>query len=160
MNIIFLDVDGVLNSFGNVEYIGKIPLEKECFVRLSKIVKDTNARIVLHSGWRFWFDNDMHPKTPEAEEFTELLSKHEMKLYDKTPDFCTEEIKKSKTFGLVKAKEILAWLDAHNEIKNYVVLEDLDLNNNEINMNQITTDGSKGLSDNDVEQAIKMLNRN
>lgn len=157
MKIIFLDVDGVLNSLGNIEYSGRIPLDKRCFKLLSKIVKETNALIVLHSGWRFWFDDDMCPMTPEAEEFIELFSEYGLKLHDKTPDFCTEEIKKTRKFGLVKAKEIFAWLDMHQDVEKYIVLEDLDLNNDEINRHQVTTDGTKGLSDENVRQAIKCL---
>ena len=39
-----------------------------------------------------------------------------------------------------------------------VILDDLDLSNKEIEMFQIKTDGVRGLTKENVEEAIKMLN--
>lgn len=157
MNVVFLDVDGVLNSNGLIECNENLILGKKYFKRLYKLVKETNANIVLHSGWRFWFDENMYPTTPEAQLLIDLLHECGMNLYDKTPDFSTKEIKETRKFSLVKAQEILAWLRMHNDIKSYVVLEDLELKNEEIRKHQIKTDSSNGLSDADVEQAIQIL---
>ena len=53
--IIFLDIDGVLNSiFWNDEHQKEISdgtlIDKEKIMLLAKLVSRTNAKIILHSG--------------------------------------------------------------------------------------------------------------
>lgn len=47
--ILFLDVDGVLNSWKTG---GRYALKRACLRRLEKIVRDTDCKIVLSSTWR------------------------------------------------------------------------------------------------------------
>ena len=62
MNIIFLDVDGVLNS--NFTTFNKSPqkfvgVEDQFLHRLNTIVNCTDAKIVLVSDWKdCWFNNN------------------------------------------------------------------------------------------------------
>lgn len=49
MKILFLDVDGVLNS---LKTGGRYALKRPCLRRLENIVKDTKCKIVLSSTWR------------------------------------------------------------------------------------------------------------
>lgn len=58
-NVIFLDVDGVLNSkFWENEHQREISngkyIDPEAVKLLRSLVKRTNAKIILHSGWRAW----------------------------------------------------------------------------------------------------------
>lgn len=53
MKVIFLDVDGVLNSNQRRLEIGGESLEEEKVKLLSMIIRRTGAVVVLHSGWRF-----------------------------------------------------------------------------------------------------------
>lgn len=162
MKLIFLDIDGVLNSSSWNEahpeeiHEGRL-IDKEKVKLLSKLVQETQAKIVLHSGWRFWFNENMTPLRREALYFVKLLEEQSLSLYDKTPDLTTEEIRASKKFSLVKASEILEWLKQHEEIDNYIVLEDLELHNKEIELHQIKTDASEGLTDENVAHAIRFL---
>ena len=98
------------------------------------------------------------PLRKEAEYLVEVFKNYDLNIYDKTPDLTTVEIRKSKKFSLVKAQEILLWLDQYDNIEKYVILDDLDLSNKEIEMFQIKTDGVRGLTKENVEEAIKMLN--
>lgn len=75
-----------------------------------------------------------------------------------TPDFSTEEIRRTKKFSLVKAKEILAWLAEHRDVERWVVLDDLDLHHEEIEKHQIRTDSAIGLVVEDIEAAERLLN--
>lgn len=163
MKIIFLDIDGVLNSElwnkDNEMEISKGKfIDSEKVRLLSEIINETKAKIVLHSGWRFWFNDNIMPLRKEAEYLVEVLKSYNLNIYDKTPDLTTVEIRKSKKFSLVKAQEILLWLDQHDNIEKYVILDDLDLNNNGIEMFQIKTDGVIGLTKENVEEVIRMLN--
>lgn len=162
MKVIFLDVDGVLNSNFWVEDNQKeisedTLIEKEKVELLRQIVCETGASIVMHSGWRFWFDENLKPKRKEAKQFLTILQNHELKIFSVTQDFATEEIRKTKKFSLVKAKEILAWIEMHPEIEKWLVIDDLDLNNGEVERHQLKTDSTIGLTEEDVEIAIKML---
>ncbi len=59
MKIIFLDIDGVLNSdFWNDAHQRELSdgtlIDMDKVVLLGELVKKTNAKVVLHSGWKFW----------------------------------------------------------------------------------------------------------
>ena len=153
-NVIFLDVDGVLNCRSNPR-IDQLKVR-----RLASIVQQTDASIILHSGWKLWFDEHMSPQTAEAMDLVNALSAEGLSLKDKTPDFSTPRIRKSKEFSKKKASEILAWLLRFPDIKNWCVIDDLDLQNDIIERHQIRPDSAIGLSEDDVEKAVHILNSN
>lgn len=163
MKVVFLDIDGVLNSnywndshqmeISNGECIDETKVEL-----FAQIIEKTGAVIVMHSGWRFWFDDQLKPTRKGASNLVGMLSKYHLGIYDKTPDFTTEEIRKTRKFSLVKAKEIFAWLGSHTEATNYLVIDDLDLHNDELRKHQIRTDSAVGLTESDVENSIRILN--
>lgn len=55
MKVIFLDVDGVLNSQDLFERCGEelVPIDEENIRYLKEIVDATGAQIVLSSSWRY-----------------------------------------------------------------------------------------------------------
>lgn len=66
MKVVFLDIDGVINSnFWMESHQQEISdgtlIDKEKIELVAKIVSKTEASLVMHSGWRFWFDNTMQP---------------------------------------------------------------------------------------------------
>lgn len=160
--VIFLDIDGVLNSISwNDSHEKEISdgtlVDAEKIKLLSMLVKRTNAKIILHSGWKYWFDQDLKPLRPEAEKLVMLLKKEELMLGDITPDHSTEKIRRNKKFSLVKANEILAWLAEHKDVGSWIVIDDLDLHNRKIKLHQVKTDPNIGLTIEDVYKAEKML---
>jgi len=162
MKVIFLDIDGVLNSnFWNDTHQKEISdgtlIDEEKVILLGQLIRNTNAKIVLHSGWKFWFNSEIKPLRREAEELISMLEKEGIKIYDVTPDYTTEEIRKSKKFSLVKAREILAWISQHDNIEKWIVIDDLDLHNEEIERHQIFTDASLGLTAENVCEAEGLL---
>ena len=65
---------------------------------------------------------------------------------------------RSRRFSLVKAKEILLWLqNQETEVESYVVLDDLTLHDERISSHQVKTDGRLGLTEEDVKMAEKIL---
>ena len=158
MKVLFLDVDGVFNSNRrSLEISSGEYLDEEKVKLLSKIIRQTGAVVVLHSGWRFWFNENMKPVKKEAADLLFILATYGVEIQHKTPDFSTEEIRKTKKFSLVKADEILSWLKNHTGVDNYIVLDDLDLHNDQLARHQIRTDSMDGLSEEDVSLAIQML---
>lgn len=161
-NVLFLDIDGVLNSnFWNDTHQREISdgvlVDEEKVRLLAGLVRSTNAEIILHSGWRFWYDGDGVPLREEARNLSKLLAKEGLKITGVTPDLTTEEIRRTRKFSLVKAEEILLWVSLHEDIGGWVVLDDLDLHNAEISKHQVKTDQTVGLTVEDVHRAEKLL---
>lgn len=78
--VLFLDIDGVLNSnFWNDSHQTEISdgtlIDAEKIKLLALLVKETNAEIILHSGWRFWFDAELKPLCTKASKLVEQLEK-------------------------------------------------------------------------------------
>ena len=162
MKVIFLDIDGVLNSnFWNDTHQREISdgtlVDEEKVKILATLVNRTGAKIILHSGWRFWFDAKLKPLRVEAERLVERLAKEGLSLDGLTPDLTTEEIRRTKKFSLVKADEILAWLKLHDDVDGWIVLDDLELHNCQVELHQVKTDQRIGLTVDDVKMAEKIL---
>ena len=161
-SVIFLDIDGVLNSkFWDDEHQKEISdgklVDVDKIRLLATLVKETEAKIILHSGWRFWFDQDLKPLRHEAQYFADVMAKEGLKVDGTTPDLTTEEIRRTKKFSLVKADEILKWLDDNSSFTKWVVLDDLDLHNEEVARHQVKTDPEVGLTEKDLERAFEIL---
>ena len=112
MNIIFLDVDGVLNS---LPYCNKYPEEEisEYHVKmLAQLYNKVNAKIVLSSTWR---DCD-HPDEPEVYKMykylLDMLNKYSMEIIDKIPVVNGD-----------RPLEIKTWATEHN-CSTYISLDD------------------------------------
>lgn len=160
--VLFLDIDGVLNSnFWNDSHQTEISdgtlIDEEKIKLLALLIRETDAKIILHSGWRFWFDAELKPLCTEANKLVELLAKENLYISGVTPDLTTKEIRKAKKFSLVKADEILLWISLHKIVTKWVVLDDLDLHNDLIRQHQVKTDPTTGLTLEDVKLAVKIL---
>lgn len=163
-NVVFLDIDGVLNSNfwcenNQREISNGTLIDKDKVKLLSTLVKTTRAKIILHSGWRFWFDSNLKSLRIEAEKLVDIFQREGLSIDGVTPDLTTEEIRLTKKFSLVKADEILLWISEHKDVQNWIVIDDLDLHNSEIAQHQIKTDNTIGLTVEDLENAKKMLLR-
>lgn len=160
--VLFLDIDGVLNSnFWNDRHQAEISdgtlIDEEKIKLLALLIRETNAEIILHSGWRFWFDAELKPLCTEADKLVEQLEKEHLYISGVTPDLTTEEIRKTKKFSLVKADEILLWIKLHDDVTEWVVLDDLDLHNDQIRQHQVKPDQTIGLTLENVRQAVRIL---
>lgn len=118
MNIIFLDVDGILNSMAYFEQNkGKSHIEISDYhlQMLAKIYHTCNANIVLSSSWRELDDEfDMHVYWM-YEYLVNELARYGMKIMSKTP-----------VIDMNRPLEIKTWLDNRvdkDEI-NFVSLDD------------------------------------
>ncbi|WP_234121880.1 HAD domain-containing protein [Clostridium hydrogenum] len=158
MKVIFLDIDGVLNSEGFLNNNPNQAIDRKGVGILKNIVDKTGAVIVMSSGWRLWFDDNMLPQDGYSQCLYEILCEFNIKLFGKTPDFSTEEIRTRKTFSHVKAKEITAWLNDHEVVEKYVVIDDLDLKNEEINAHLVKINGQVGITEEDARCVIDMIN--
>ena len=177
MKVLFLDIDGVLNSenwFGYRLYCIKNNMFNEvinfvntnderikhklsmiddrAIANLNRIIEETGCKVVLSSSWR---------SCVEAENtLTEYLLKlkgFKYELYGVTPRIWAKE------FGTQRGEEIQVWMDKEsekNEIESFVILDDDDSDMLlEQTNNFIHIDGQVGLTDRDVFTAIEILNK-
>ena len=176
MKVLFLDIDGVLNSenwFAYRIYCVKnnmvnilmnfvdtddrnikhklTMLDDRAIANLNRIVEETGCKVVLSSSWR---------SSIESENiFTQNLLKlkgFKYDFYDVTPRLWFED------FSTRRGEEIKFWLDKESEkhkIESFVILDDdSDILPEQMN-NFIHVDGQVGLTDRDVLTAIEILNR-
>lgn len=141
MKVIFLDVDGVLNSAQDGY---SIRLRTDSHLKLlQRIIKETGAKIVLSSSWRIGF-------TPASRNLLARFKEYGLELMD-----CTPELP-----GSCRGDEIRQWLtdNVYNyDIENFVILDD------EANMaeftdkNLVQTDTNIGLQKQNAIECIRTL---
>lgn len=126
-NIIFLDVDGVLNSYPytkSLPEIGKLDDQGELehdeirdfhVQMLSKIYHTCDAKIVLASTWRQLSGVENPDCRKMYKYLTDFLEKYDMEIIDQTP-----------VIDLNRPQEIATWLEnCHNkEDISFVILDD------------------------------------
>ena len=105
MKVIFLDIDGVLNCSKtpnprNLPYV----VDKRLLANLHKLIRMTDAKVVLSSTWR-------------VDPVGIFAAKHRgIPFVDVCPDFPRSP----------RRKEIRRWLAAHPHVERFVVIDDQD----------------------------------
>lgn len=120
MKIIFLDIDGVLNTEYNLkDKFGHI-FKQEYVQNLADIIKETGAKIVISSTWKDYGLERMHNLWLERELPGEVI--------DITPD-CIDVVESTNIEFYDEVKrgdEIKLWLTRNKEVTNYVIIDDID----------------------------------
>lgn len=115
MKIIFLDIDGVLNCNGSkskmiddndVCYVG---IDKHKILRLKETIDRTGAKVVLSSTWRL----HLYKKDRVDKYMRQRFKKYGIEIYS-----CTDHLHGSR------GAEIKKWLNEHDNIEEWVVLDD------------------------------------
>ena len=151
VKIIFLDVDGVLNSIDSEDHLGPyIGIDYSGVKLLREIVDKTGAEIVLISSWKHGW-HKTGPTNRLACYLETRLAQEGLKILDKTEDSITN-----------RGEGIYNWLSIHPEFKSWVILDDEifeDYAQYGCMSHLVKTsfyDG--GFKDKHVEQAIVLLN--
>ena len=147
MKIIFLDIDGVLNSeesvvknshLGNYRDLPSDPMINN----LNYILDNTNAKIVVSSTWRRLFG-----KTG-MDYLLFLRGVNPDSVIDITPE---------KMSGYdSRGHEITMWLDEHPEVTHFVILDDVDTMGL-VKKHLVLVDPSVGLTGVNAAKAVGML---
>lgn len=154
MKIIFLDIDGVLNSdifWRNCKNIDE-EIDDEAIKRLQQIVNKTNAVIVLSSSWK-----KLNPDNQLRTYLHDKLKEYGLTIYDQTPHLNSN-----------RPLEIKAWIINHPELNiDGIVSLDDDYSEEEyvkVGLTNKTIHTSfydhkcGGLQDIHIAQAINILN--
>ncbi len=154
MKVIFLDVDGVLNSdeyFDRIQNLDIEGIESEIDINkvklLKKAVDETGAKVVLSSSWRY---------TRNALVLKKLLANYGIHITDSTP------IVENK-----RGLEIRKWLENNDNVEDFVILDDevfdsydSALTEKLVKMSkEKETDIGEGLLPENVEKIIERLGR-
>lgn len=161
MKILFLDIDGVLNDHGKMMnlYCGIQPDKVE---RLNTIIDATDCYIVISSAWRYMILGE----EMTAKGFEYMLVTHGIKCNNRIVGYTP-----SDEDVTTRGRQISAWIDIilpkilqdkRATAYKYVVVDDLDKETG-IQITQsghtlVQTDGTKGLTDEDAERIISILN--
>ena len=117
-NVIFLDVDGVLNSSSTREktplnYIG---IDDSKLLVIKEIQKMLKAEIVLSSDWKDFFSDDLTPMDKDAQYLIDKLANFEMVISDKTTD--------GHNMHDLRGLGIVNYLSDHKDIDKYIIIDD------------------------------------
>ena len=115
MKIIFLDIDGVINS---KEYYKEVNMrinnwdrfDPETVKFINDLLEEFNAKIVITSSWRFGAKDLLLKELRKTRLLIYLYKSWE------TP----------MIYGGTRGREIKQWLDKHPEVNGYVILDDRD----------------------------------
>ena len=157
MKVIFLDVDGVLNTPSSESRCGEyIGIDDEKVEKLKKIVEKTKAEIVLISTWKKYWRKEEKLKPLQdysANYLDEKLAKQGLKAIDKTKD-------KANGLYLSRGESILEYV-YRNNVENYIILDDcqFDYDGCDLTDNYIKTNQIEGLSEQQVKAACETLLR-
>lgn len=161
MKILFLDIDGVLNSraydrkrnwseLTNIDET-RLPLVK-------KIIDKTGAKIVLISTWRRHWDKDESLCDEDGMYINRLFTKYGLTIYDKTPDLDLLSKRRDEVKAWLEDK---AWLVEYGyEVECFVILDDYRFGWEDLSEFCIHTNPQYGLGleEEHVASAINLLN--
>lgn len=165
MKVIFLDIDGVLNT---KEWQSKMPVDTPmdefgyafnpvAVANLAHIIEQTGAVIVISSSWKFhgiaklWEMWERRSLPGRIIGITSNVLSDEMLL-----KIDLEEIE----LGVCRGNEIKEWLTEHKqEVSNYVIIDDFDDLLAEQEGHIVLTDALIGITEWDAQKAIMILNQ-
>lgn len=116
MNVLFLDIDGVVNSEATLRKAGGgiVGIDPYLAFLIGNMVDDLGLKVVLSSSWRHWPDG------------MKTVSQQVCPLIDKTGDEPYNEVGADpiKEFHTQRGREIKKWLNAHPEVLRYAIVDD------------------------------------
>ncbi|WP_275372587.1 HAD domain-containing protein [Clostridium tertium] len=155
MKLIFLDIDGVLNTerFCKIQvkqkladfYTARFNFDPICMKNLKKLVDITNAYIIISSSWRI---------NEDSEDYMHLIANMKLyKIYDRVIS-STPIIN-----GGTRADEILSWLQGTEGISSYVIIDDEASAVNDSNSGRLALCSEyNGFTSDIMEKAVNILN--
>ena len=152
--VIFLDFDGVITTV-----LSNWNIDKKKVDMVKDICDSTGAKIVISSSWRRYtleqtietITNELRVRGNQPFPYPDLIIDITSRMYG------FKYGNKEKHYGLCRGLEIDHWLCEHQDVTNYVILDD----DSDMLLSQkkhfIKTHALRGISKRDVIKAIKIL---
>lgn len=163
MKVIFLDFDGVITTLES----GWNLCPKKMKL-LGEIIEKTDAKIVISSSWRrntlddtikFISGGSIHSKDNPFPYCDKVVGITDRMYAFSWNDKVNERTVKRPNYLIPRGVEIDRWLKVNgHDVENYVIFDDDDDMLYCQRNNFIQTDAYKGLSEENVEKAIEILN--
>lgn len=155
MKVIFLDIDGVLNSRAydkKRDINAQTNIDETRLPLVKRIVEETGAKIVLSSTWREDWEKDPDICREDGVYINQMFSKFGLEIFDKTPflGICAD-----------RSEEIKTWLEeTPHKIESFVIIDDYRFGWGSLSDNFVKTNPNFGLGLEEVHvlKAIKILN--
>lgn len=151
MKIIFLDIDGVLNSslYDRQRVDENENIDKTRLALIKELVYATGAKIVLSSSWRIHWKKNPDECDDIGRKLISDFASAGLEIYDKTP----------KVGYLERSEEIRLWLKDNPDVKSFVIFDDNgygwgDLSNNFVQTNYRI---GRGLEEKHIQKALEIL---
>ena len=159
MRVIFLDVDGVLNSEAHAKYChenpkfieegGSIWVDPYPVFYILQLIDEMDLKLVISSSWRTW---DLESTIKEFNRYRSLC-KLTPYIVGITPRNMDDRIWEDR------GEEIQQYLDSHQEIDNYCIVDD-DNDMLESQMGHfVRTNPEYGLTVYDCDKIREIINR-
>lgn len=150
-NVIFLDIDGVLNTYYTTDMCGHfIGVQSDLLDNLAKLVNEFKTKIVLISTWRE--DWDMNPKkcAKPGVYLNDKFAEHGIKIDDK--------ITKSPRGTFFRGLEIKTYIEEHN-VDRFVIIDDeyFDYNKENLTKRLVHTSMDNGFDEKALGDAYMIL---
>lgn len=166
MKAIFLDIDGVLNytdwyvsdrNPGNLNG-QEGDIDPMCVERVLRICKETGAKVVISSDWRISWEGTL--MRLERMGLTRDI------VIDKTPELIWTRIsmydymlsEEDEGYEFSRGREVDLWLEAHPDCTNFVIIDDRMDFTDEQEPHFVKVNPMCGLTDDNVDIAIMILN--
>ncbi len=151
LKVIFLDIDGVLNSvaYDRVRTSTESNIDVSRLPLLKRIVDTTGAQIVLSSTWREHWEQAEAFCDDIGRELQATFQKAGLSILDKTPVMDSRQ------------REIMAWIEAHPQLQTFAILDDVFGGWGELEAHLVRTNSriGRGLEERHVDAAIEILGK-
>ncbi len=154
MKVIFLDIDGVLNSRDydrKRNWNEQTDIDESRLPLVKEITERTGAVIVLSSTWKEHWDKDPALCDDDGEYINRTFQKYGLEIYGKTPDIGRYA---------ERPDEINEWLKEHTgEVESFVIIDDYRYGWKELGEYFVKTNPYRGLGleREHVEKAVEIL---
>jgi hypothetical protein len=161
--VIFLDIDGVLNTKEFQSNMTKdtprdefgYAFDSTAVANLAHIIEETGAVFVISSSWKFY----------GVAKLREMWKNRNLPgtILDTTPNTVSDEVLLNANLeeielGVCRENEIKEWLSRHKQkVSNYVIIDDFDDLLPEQEEHAVITNTFMGITEKDAEKAIIIL---
>lgn len=146
--IIFLDIDGVLNSH-SPHPNGYCGISPECAQRFNRILEEfPYAKLVISSSWRYLVHNGSMTITG----LENLFLSHGLNFRGKIEGITRKDIEIDDGVYDPREIQIMDYINC-NSLRQWLIIDDLELNI----PNFYRTNGETGLTDEDTDNIISIL---
>jgi hypothetical protein len=122
LNVIFLDLDGVINTV----HLNSNEDEEKKIKLLSEICKEYNAKIVIEASIKDFIDeNTLEYEGEYLERLFNLFNKYGIEVIGRTPNV-EKDLGDNVYISMWKEDEIIGYLSLHPEIDHFCVIDDDD----------------------------------